>query len=126
MKNHFCNRKYTSCDAHSAPFNKRNNSSHMKYINVTRKTFCDSKNTAFDKRSIIYVTEEIFPLKERIYLVIGNLFPVTGIKKNPSCHRALFLGKKEYFLSQEEQRTPRVTGIIFQCAGNIFSVSVTG
>ena len=29
------------------------------------------------------------------------------------------------FLSQEEQRTPYVTGIIFYCAGNILPVTYT-
>ena len=88
MKNYFCDRKYTSCDAHSTPCNRRNNSCHMKYINVTRKTFCDRKNTAYGKRSIICVTEGILPLKERIFLVTKNkehlvprvpgyIFPVT-------------------------------------------------
>ena len=38
-------------------------------------------------------------VKQRIFLVTQNLFPVTGIKKNLSCHKALFLWKKEYFLS---------------------------
>ena len=43
----------------------------------------------------------------------GNLFPVTGIKKNILCHNTLFLWMKEYLLwqeinilSQEEQWTP--------------------
>ena len=31
------------------------------------------------------VTEGFFPVKERIYLVTGNLFPVTGIKSRHGC-----------------------------------------
>ena len=53
--------------------------------NFTRKNSCDRKNKAYDKKSIISVTEGIFPVKERIFLVTGNLFPVwTKSKFNKS------------------------------------------
>ena len=100
MKNHFCDRKYTSWDGYSTPYSRRNKSCQMKYIHVTRKTFCDRKNTSCDKRSIISVIEGIFPVKEIIFLV-------TGIS----------------ILSQEEQRATSVTGRIFQCAGDIILVT---
>ena len=43
----------------------------------------------FSVLSIISVTKGIFPVKERIFLVIGNLFPDKGIKKNPLCNRII-------------------------------------
>ena len=55
------------------------------------KAKCDRKNTSGDKRSIIFFTKGIFPVKGRIFLVTGNLFPVTGVEKNTSCHRIFFL-----------------------------------
>ena len=47
------------------------------------------------------VTGGFFPVKVRIFLVTGNLFPVTGIKNNILCHNTFFLWMKEYFLSLE-------------------------
>ena len=86
MKNPSCGRKYSSCDAHSTPCNRRNISCHMmKYTHVTRKTFCDRKNTSCNKRSIISVTKRLFSVRERIFLVTGNTFPVKGRIKN-MCH----------------------------------------
>ena len=60
-------------------------------------------------------TNNIFPVTRTIFLVRGNLFLVTRIKKNTLCHNTVFLRMKEYllsqeinFLSQKEQRTPHV------------------
>ena len=91
----------------------------------------------------IPIWQEKLPVKARIHLLrkeveylsqleffIGNFLPLTRIEKNTSCHRTFFLWKKGYFLSQEinflsweEQRTPRVTGRMFHCAGNILYVT---
>ena len=79
MKNNSFNRKYSSCDTHaqSTPCKSRKISCHMiKYTRVTRKPFCDRNNISCYKRSIISVTEGIFPVKVRI-------FSVTGIKRTP-------------------------------------------
>ena len=96
----------------------------MKYVHVTRTTSCARKNTSCDKKSIIYVTEGFFPLKERIFLATDNFFPVTGIKeylvsqyifpvneslflatgKKISCHRKNkdhLVSHEEYFMAQE-------------------------
>jgi len=93
--------------AQSSPCNERNISCNMKYTDVTRKTSCKKKK----KRSVIFFTEgnsckrknischrkfischrsrkehlmpqDIFPVKERIYLATGNKFPMTGRSKN--------------------------------------------
>ena len=52
-------------------------------------------------------TKGIFPVKGRIFLVTGNLFPDTGVEKNISCHRIFFPWRKEYFLSQEKNSCHR-------------------
>ena len=93
MKNHSCDRKYSSFDAHSTPCNIMNISCPMmKYTHVTKKLTVTGR--------IIFITEGVFPVKERQFLEAGNSFPVTGIKKehfvsqyilpvnqNISCHR---------------------------------------
>ena len=66
----------------------------------------------------------IFPVKVRIFLVTGNVLPVTGGKNNTLCHNTFFLWMKEFFLSleinflsQEEQRILCVTWRIFHGTG---------
>ena len=79
----------------------------MKYTHATRKTSFKIKNTSCNKRSMISVTAGFFPVKERIFLVTGNLFLVTGIK--------------EYLVSQYNfpvnERLYLVTGIKFPVTG---------
>ena len=122
-KNHSCDRKHYSYDAHSTPCNGRNVSCHMmKYSYVTRKTSCDRKNTSCDKRSIISVTNGFFPVKERITIIscdrnkkehvvsqyifpvnericfgTGNTFPVKGRTKV----KGPLVSQEEYFMAQE-------------------------
>ena len=122
MKKPSCDRKYLKWEAHSTHFNRKNISYHMtRYNHVTRKTSCDRKNNSCDKGSLKSVTGGFFPVKVRIFFVTGNLFPMIGIKNNTLCHNTFLQWLKEYFLSleikflsQEEQRTPRVTWRIFQ------------
>ena len=57
----------------------------------------------------IPVTGYEFPVTRNIFPVTENKFPLTGNKSS-------LTGKN--FLSQEEQRTPHVTGKIFYYVGN--------
>ena len=47
---------------------------------------------------MISVTEGLFPVKERIFLVKGNSFPVTGIEKESLVSQYIFPFNERIFL----------------------------
>ena len=71
-----------------------------------RGKFSCKKKEYFLLKEIYFLSQEekehlvslnIFPVKERIFLVTGNEFPVTGRAKNTSCHKIFFLCMKQNF-----------------------------
>ena len=69
MKYPSCDRRYLQCDAHNTPFNKKNISCLV---------------TGIKKQHL--VSQYIYPVNERIFLVTGNKLPVKGRTNNTLCH----------------------------------------
>ena len=62
-----------------------------KIIPVTVNLFPVTGNLFRVTGNLFPVMEDLFPVTGHLFLVTRNLSPVTGIKKNTSCHRTFFL-----------------------------------
>ena len=109
MQNHSFARKYSSCDTHSTllhdeicPYHKKT-SCDREYISCDKRSTisvtegffsCETKNISCDRKIIScdrhkkehLLSQHMFPVNERIFLVTGIKFLAIGRTKNTSCH----------------------------------------